>query len=198
LTINSGANNGHISSGGVASPVAGFCATRLVGTPLPTFLSGVGNYCGTTYRDADGDGDADINDHTGIYTCSQPAGYSTLHNDCCDSDPRVFTGQTAYFSTPNACGTFSYNGCAGISKEVYGPTGCFEAPMTCTLSSDRTRCIASAPPAQCNGAFTSYTPGECGESWYYSTKGCSIVHTGSGVFCTTFSSGGPGGTQRCR
>lgn len=164
---------------------------------MPTFLSGTGNYCGTAYRDSDGDGDADINDHTGIYTCSTPAGYSTLHNDCCDTDSRVFTGQRDYFSTPSACGDFSY-ACSGISKEVYGPTGCFEAPLTCTLSADRTRCIASAPPAQCNGAFTSYTPGECGQSWYYSAKGCAIVTTGTGNrFCTTYSSGGPGGTQRC-
>jgi hypothetical protein len=196
LTISNSANNKNIASGATASPTPGFCANRPAGTPLPTFLSGTGNYCGTAYPDADGDGQGVMDTTRGIYTCDQPAGYASNSNDCCDSDARVHTGVTPYYSTPNNCGNFSYS-CGGISKEKYGPTGCFEAPMTCTISADQTRCIASAPPAQCNGSFTSYTPGECGQDWYYSTKGCSRVCTSRGCFCTTFSSGGPGGTQRC-
>jgi len=199
LTISNSANNKNIAPTKSATPAPGFCANRPVGTPLPTFItsSGVGNYCGTAYRDADGDGWGTTADTK--YACDTPAGYVAKSGDCCEMDARAYPGETAFYTSPNACGNFNY-ACSGsgVIKEVYGPTGCAEAPMTCTLSADKSRCIASAPPSQCNGAFTSYTPGECGQDWYYSTKGCSRVCTGSGCFCTTFSTGGPGGTQRCR
>jgi endo-1,4-beta-xylanase len=193
LIITPSANNGSIAPGGTASPLPGFCADRPAGTPLPTASLVEIHHCGMAYRDADNDGYG-----TGslVYTCER--GYSTKNGDCCDSDRFAFPGQTLYTDIPNRCGSWDYSCNGTVEKKSNGPTGCYEAPMTCRLSADRSTCIASGSPAGCNGGFTSYNTGECGEEWSISTKGCARACSGSSCWCTAWFNGGPGsGSQQC-
>lgn len=193
LLVRPSANNGAIAAGGTANPVPGFCADRPAGTPLPTVSSVTTNYCGMAYRDADGDG---YGVGSQVYTC-ESVGYAARNGDCCDSDSYAFPGQTLYTDIPNRCGSFDYSCDGVITKQSNGPTGCFEAPMKCTLSADRSTCIASGSPAGCNGGFASYGTANCGEDWYISTKGCARACSGASCWCTSFSTGGPGGSQMC-
>jgi len=193
LTIRPSANNGAIAAGGTANPKPGFCANRPAGTTLPKVSMVSTNYCGMAYRDADGDG---YGAGSQVYTCSA-SGYVTRGGDCCDTDPFAFPGQTEYIDVPNQCGSFDYSCDGVVIKQNNGPTGCYEAPLTCRLSADRSKCIASGWTGGCNAAFTSYNTAACGETWYISSKGCTKVGSGSSAFCTAWFTGGPGGTQQC-
>ncbi len=43
-------------------------------------------------------------------------------NDCCDSDPQVFPGQTTFFATLDACGSYDYN-CDGVAEKRWTSVG---------------------------------------------------------------------------
>lgn len=188
------AGNTSIAPGATANPVPGFCADRPAGTPLPTVNMVTMNYCGMAYRDGDHDG---YGAGSEVYTCDA-FGYSTKSGDCCDTDFNAFPGQTKYFSKATACGGFDYNCNSRTGIKSNGPQGCYETPMTCSLSADRTRCIASgALPATCNGGFTSYGTASCGEDWYSSSKGCTRACSGASCWCTAWHTGGLGGQQAC-
>jgi hypothetical protein len=197
LTITPYANNAVIAAGATLSYDSGpgFCANRPSGgTVVPTVQSASGDYCGTLYRDSDGDGYGNPNDTN--YTCGNPAGYVKDNRDRCDVDNRVRPGVTTYYSTTNNCGNFDFNSDGLQTKKSNGPTGCFETPMRCEPSG--TTCVAvpvGTLPAACNGRFTSYDTADCGATWYISTKGC--VRTSIGT-CVSFGNGGPGGAQECR
>ena len=79
------------------------------------------------YRDADQDGFGDPTTTQTVCGTSPaaPAGYVANKTDCCDADANAKPGQTAYFTAPNACGTFDYD-CNGGSEAQYkaGFTGC--------------------------------------------------------------------------
>ena len=191
LVIRNAADNGAIAPNATANPTPGFCANRPAGTPLPTVQTVIMNYCGMGYRDKDGDG---FGTGSAIYTCEY-AGYATKAGDCCDSDLWTYPGSTVYGDVANGCGSFDYSCDGKATKQSNGPTGCYEAPMTCKLSGST--CIATGSPAGCNGAFTSYDTASCGEEWYYSTKGCTRACSGSSCWCTAWFTGGVGGTQAC-
>jgi hypothetical protein len=80
--------------------------------------------------------------------------------DCCDSDANAKPGQTSYFTTTNACGSWDYN-CSGAVEKQYpslgDATGCHETCDTITEG-----WVSSVP--------------DCGQtgSWYYAcdTKLC--------------------------
>lgn len=152
--------------------------------------------CPTYYPDTDHDGFGDATQP--LSTCTQPADYVANSTDCCDADARVFPGQTAYYSTVSACGSYDFNCNGTATAQSNGPTGCFEAPLTCTLSGST--CIASAPPAGCNNEFRSNNTASCGQPWITSVKGCFYACTQVGCFCSQWSNGGPGGTgaQKCQ
>lgn len=193
LVVRPSANNVAIPAGGTTNPMPGFCADRPAGTPPPKVSAVLINACGMGYRDADGDG---YGVGSPIYTCDV-SGYAFRNGDCCDTDSQAYPGQVLYSDIPTRCGSFDRS-CDGVAtKRRNGPTGCYEAPMTCSLSADRSTCIASGSPAGCNGGFASYNTAECGQQWFISSKGCTRACSGASCWCTTWSTGGPGGLQLC-
>jgi hypothetical protein len=78
--------------------------------------------CVTFYVDHDGDGYGESNKT--IQFCeapgaAPPAGYVTQGGDCCDSDANAVPGQTKYFTSADACGSWDYN-CDGT---IQGSSG---------------------------------------------------------------------------
>lgn len=159
-----------------------FTVTNVTATSCPTF-----------YLDSDHDGFGDVA-HP-VSACTQPSDYVADATDCCDADARAYPGQTAFYSTPTPCGNYDFNCNGSVTKASNGPTGCYEAPLTCTLSGQE--CIPSAPPAGC-AEFRSNPPASCGQTWYTNVKGCYYACTEVGCFCGQWSNGGPGGTQQCQ
>ncbi|MDD5086151.1 MAG: hypothetical protein PHV16_00175 [Candidatus Nanoarchaeia archaeon] len=116
-------------------------------------------------------------DNDGDHYYVQPSGCQEQpgflgHNDCCDSDIRVYPGQTQYFTTPNNCGNYDYN-CDGSETKN---TNCDK--RTATTSGDIT-CRNSA----CSSTYTRYNTcstnsagtASCGEShsyWSCYSEGC--------------------------
>jgi len=79
--------------------------------------------CNTYYSDADGDGFGG----TPVCTCKVPEGGSALKQDCCDSDPKAFPGQTLYFADPVAgCGGFDFD-CNELAEKE-DVSSCIVAP----------------------------------------------------------------------
>lgn len=179
----------------MATKTAAFsvCVNRVDAAKF-TVTNATATSCPTFYLDSDHDGFGDVT-HP-ISACTQPTDYVSDATDCCDSDARAFPGQTAYYSTPTPCGNYDFNCNTTITKKSNGPTGCYEAPLTCTLSG--TDCIASAPPAGCNGEFRSNPPASCGQTWYTNVKGCYAACTQGVCVCNQWNNGGPGGTQLCQ
>jgi hypothetical protein len=189
--------NAAVASGAIANPKPGFCAQKPSGGALPSGLSASAEYCGNLYRDADGDGYG--NASSPLFSCGNPVGYVKNNRDRCDSDAQAHPGVTAYFATANACGTFDYDGDGVVSKKSNGPTGCIETGMNCVLNAARTACNAvpiGTLPAACNGKFTSYYTGDCGNRWTFAGKGCSFV--AEGPTCVMWTSDGIGIAQECR
>ena len=59
------------------------------------------------------------------------AGEVSVGGDCCDQDPKVYPGQTAYATGPSACGSYDYN-CSGRQELQHPscaiPAGTMTAP----------------------------------------------------------------------
>jgi hypothetical protein len=52
-------------------------------------------------------------------------------DDCCDADPNAYPGQTAYFTTPTACGGYDYD-CDGVATPQYGMANCQSSVLSCS------------------------------------------------------------------
>lgn len=104
--------------------------------------------CATYFEDLDGDGYGSANTLTLCEDAgaAAPPGYSTVSGDCCDHDAYANPGQTAYFTTPNVCGSWDYN-CDGTIEPAFAcpgspaPTVCGTKPPT----SGPVSCIAVHP-----------------------------------------------------
>jgi hypothetical protein len=86
--------------------------------------------CVTFYVDHDGDGYGET--AKTIQFCEEqgaapPIGYVSQGGDCCDSDANAHPGQTAYFTTEDACGSWDYS-CDGTIETPNGqqPSSCGE------------------------------------------------------------------------
>jgi len=106
----------------------------------------------TCYPDDDSDG---YYAKTGGLYCAMcpPGSASSPGNDCCDSDNQAKPGQTAYFQSANACGSFDYN-CSGSNEKDTSSTCC----NSCTECSGYGSCT------KCSG----YTYSAC-------TYNCTVV-----------------------
>jgi hypothetical protein len=78
------------------------------------------------------------------------AGVPCLGDDCCDTDPMVHPGQTAYFASPGQCGGFDYD-CDGTATPEYGVASCQWNGLGCSGDGfvDSTPCGATAPFSVC-------------------------------------------------
>jgi hypothetical protein len=101
----------------------------------------LGGSCITSYRDADGDGKGG----TVVRRCErapQP-GYVLTGGDCCDLDARAYPGQTSYFPTKNACGSYDWNCNGSVERAPTTPVsappgcGCLESGLSHTCTSCR-------------------------------------------------------------
>ena len=75
-------------------------------------------FCRAYYRDQDKDGyGADGADtvHRCDATAQPPTGFTAAAGDCCDGDPVVHPGVSAYFTLRDACGGFDWN-CSGADE----------------------------------------------------------------------------------
>lgn len=78
-----------------------------------------------TDEDADADldgGDLDVTTPPDDADAEEPlpdAGVPDSGSLCCEGDPNVFSGQTAFFTVPNKCGNFDYN-CDGVEQKELG------------------------------------------------------------------------------
>ena len=71
-------------------------------------------------------------------------------DDCCDTDSNAYPGQTAYFSTPTACGGYDYN-CDGVATPQYGLANCQSSVLSCSGDGfdQVTACGVEAPFSVC-------------------------------------------------
>ena len=100
---------------------------------------------------------------------------ATRGGDCCDTDDRAKPGQTAYFGSANACGSYDYDCVGGATGELSGNGSCACLTLLCL-----------------DGASCTMTPGwtsepACGQSGSWVT-GCAAL-------CLP---GTESRTQRCR
>ena len=193
VMVHSIPQNANIAAMATKTAAFSVCVNRVDAAKF-TVTNATATSCPTFYRDSDHDGYGDPTQP--LSACTQPADYVANATDCCDADGRAFPGQTASYSTATACGNYDFNCNGAVTQQSNGPTGCFEAPLTCTLSGQT--CIESAPPAGCNNEFRSNPTTSCGQTWYTSIKGCYLVCTPGGCVCNQWSNGGPGGTQQCQ
>jgi hypothetical protein len=79
------------------------------------------------------------------------AGPPCLGNDCCDTDPMVHPGQTAYFTSPSRCGSFDYD-CDGTATPEYGLASCQWNGLGCSGDGfdDSTACGVTAAFSVCS------------------------------------------------
>jgi len=104
--------------------------------------------CVTFYVDHDGDGYGESNKT--IKFCEEPGaapptGYVSQGGDCCDSDANAIPGQTKYFTSADACGSWDYN-CDGT---IQGSSG-FVTYATVAVTS----CGASGHGSGCGDSCT--------------------------------------------
>lgn len=167
------------------------------------------------YPDCDGDGEGDLT-QTPIASCTMPTqaptcgsvanamgsptwvmGVTSADADCCDVDGNANHNQTAFFTTPDACGgslPFDYN-CDGVQEmQSNGPTDCL-ANFSCVPSG--TSCVeGNTLPADCGGEPTIFGTAACGKTYGFSSDFCEVSGT-SPTTCTGGSTGGAAGTQAC-
>ncbi len=145
----------------------------------------------TYYLDFDGDGYGDSS-HS-IVACSPPSGYVLQGGDLCDSnpgDPNAHPGQTAYFYTPDACGSFDYN-CDGTAfPQSNGPAlGTCGAPNCQIVNGD---CV-DVGGCTCAGSCRTYGTAACGKLYETDSAICEFV---TATYCTAVPADGMG-TQAC-
>ncbi len=124
-----------------------YCWRCAAPTPTPTSSTSCTTTC---YRDADGDGYGMSTSYL-VNQCTCSAGYSTLKNDCYDSNANARPNQAGYFGVHRGDGSFDYN-CNGTTDKKY-PKNSFGTAATAT-------CFASPPSGTVN--FTNDTA--CGVS----------------------------------
>ena len=134
--------------------------------------------CTAFYQDNDGDdaGSLLINRVCGS---TPPAGYARAANDCCDSDARVFPGQTQGFSTPRSsmCGTNNFDfDCDSASTPVSTSLG-----VSCVGTSDP--CFQSCVSATTTAGWATSSPA-CGVMGEWVTGTCTTVTSGPASQCT--------------
>ena len=99
--------------------------------------------CVTYFVDHDGDGYGET--AKTIQFCEEPGaappvGYVSQGGDCCDSDANAVPGQTKYFPSANACGSWDYN-CDGTIQGSSGFVTYATVPVTeCGVSGHGTGC----------------------------------------------------------
>jgi hypothetical protein len=134
----------------------------------------------TYYPDSDGDG---YGASTGaISACSKPTNYVANNSDCCDADASAHPGQTATFSTADACGSFDYNCDGSETPKSNGPTSC--GTSSCALAADGTSCVQTGC-AGCSSSCQTYATAACGQHFTTSVSPCTL--NSSGHVCTTVS-----------
>jgi hypothetical protein len=192
---------------GTCDPASGTCSNPLA----PGANCQAGQTCAEWFPDCDGDGFGAKN-VAPVFSCSSPigspacaAGFSGVFvantTDCCDVDVNAHPGQTAYFTTPDACGAttqaatpFDYNCDATDEQQSNGPTDCLNGG--CVVSG--TTCVVSpALPADCNGMQLDDNLAACGAIWDVDVFDCSFIGPPAGPECVGVGNGGPGGTQAC-
>lgn len=102
----------------------------------------------TYYADADSDGYGDPTRPT--QACGgAPAGYVANDRDCCDQDANARPGQTAWFSSPTACGGYDYDCDDEETRDTRSP---FNEERSCSVSSCQVTVVAgnSTP---CGGQY---------------------------------------------
>jgi len=119
-------------------------------------ICSTGQQCLAWYLDCDSDGFGA--NSAPVFSCSQPApgtcqvlpngdktmgSYISNTGDCCDMDSQAFPGQTQFFSSPDACGSYDYN-CDNQSTLHYPAQTC--SALTCAIVNG-----ACVPSAGCAG-----------------------------------------------
>ncbi|NMA48548.1 MAG: hypothetical protein GX947_02060 [Tissierellia bacterium] len=124
------------------------------------------------YKDIDGDGHCPDSTQYCVGNHLDYISSCITYNDCCDSDARVFPGQTIYYSSKNACGSWDYDCDGQISKSGcrardastvsyssgwYKPTACsgtYSTGASCNVGSVyQASCGTTAYYQDCNVAF---------------------------------------------
>ena len=114
----------------------------------------------TWYQDADGDGYG--NASISQTACSQPSGYVANNADCCDSDASTHPGQTDFFLSEDACGSWDWN-CDGViakslaAAAVAATCSTFTASASCTSASSGLD-SASGRDAACGASVSTTNP----------------------------------------
>ncbi|KUK50169.1 MAG: CHU large protein [Parcubacteria bacterium 33_209] len=106
ITMNIAASTNYNTASCVGTQVVNVLANESICNNNENCLSG------NCYFDEDGDGYEAINPTTKY--CQSSA---SLGLDCCDTDSRVFPGQSSYFTTINNCGTWDYSCSGSVEKE---------------------------------------------------------------------------------
>lgn len=75
-------------------------------------------------------------------------------DDCCDTDPDVFPGQTAFFETANACGDFDYDCNGSEDKRSGAGSACERKAFSCE---EKQGFVAFIPDCGDRGAWVSCT-----------------------------------------
>ena len=117
----------------------------------PGLTCSTGVSCTTFYRDSDNDGYGDSSGATGTTKvgCADtvPAGFVADDTDCDDNNVNAHPGQTAFFGTPRANGTFDYN-CDGTDEQEFK-----EYPgATCTFCPSPSVGCSTASSSTCSTA----------------------------------------------
>lgn len=98
---------------GIALPVFNWAACRLKDQQACTASSDcAARNCQTYYvdRDADGHGDSNTTPHLcNPSSAAPPGGYVTVGGDCCDSDAKAYSGETAFYTHADGCGAWDYS-----------------------------------------------------------------------------------------
>jgi hypothetical protein len=166
------------------------CVPQLVdGTACTASDQCKSGVCTTFYRDADADGYGNPNSSLRQCGTTVPAGYVTNNGDCCDSDANAHPGQTSYFTSADACGSFDYD-CSGTADAEWQG-----AAVGCTNSG-----ACAQGTQQCNPGTAGWQGGAvpaCGVSgtWFIGTcqqnkttccGASQLCGNGSGCACGSF------------
>jgi hypothetical protein len=124
--------------------------------------------CAPFYPDADNDGhgalDAGVVQVCASSSSTPPPGFSSLADDCCDSDPLAFPGEGLYYPVADACGDFNYD-CSATADP--------ENPSVFAGCTFQTLCAANGEGYTCDESGFSPGWGADGPGAY--TSGAAVV-----------------------